>query len=310
MINGFTCKTSKFEILLRRLIIINTLYHIIKKKQNLKNGLRKYPASEYSDRVINLNKLEDRNLENQLKYIEKERKVTISTITRDIKRLENDYEEKKDSLKMIYNQERLKTLNSNLHIKMLIKNNSNYIEKLKQIGLIEIEKTTTEDNTKLVVENSDNIVRFKKNLSANARLNLYSSSSNENDANSAVRPRSALDNYETSNPLTSNSNKAKENKPNVNQRPSSSLLEARKPKPISSQLSSSATNIAILPKHPIEVRGKVLRNENNLKKNFETTSFKETFAPTWTSSKPESPVLSGYYLEATLDDADELFSLV
>lgn len=97
--------------------------------------MRKLQASEFSDRIINLNKLEERNLENRLKLLKKENKTNVNLLNRDIRKIENELEIKQASLRAINNIERLKLLNSDININVVIHNENSYISQLASLGL-------------------------------------------------------------------------------------------------------------------------------------------------------------------------------
>lgn len=100
-----------------------------------KGGIRKYPASEYSDRVINLNRLEDRNYENKCKLIEKERQLALHAHNREVKRLESELETRQELLRTLYGQEKLKKFEE-FPYKFVFKNHS-YSELLNELGLLD-----------------------------------------------------------------------------------------------------------------------------------------------------------------------------
>ncbi|RNA15694.1 hypothetical protein BpHYR1_001939 [Brachionus plicatilis] len=83
------------------------------------SGLRKMEPSEYSDRVMNLNKLEEKTLENRIKNIEKERAFSLRKYNREINKLSIELEERESELKAKEREKRIKYLNDNLQNKLL-----------------------------------------------------------------------------------------------------------------------------------------------------------------------------------------------
>lgn len=157
-----------------------------------KTGGRKYPASEYSDRVMNLNRLEDRNYENQCRLIEKERRTVMTSLNREMKQIESDLEDKQDLLRALYSQQKLSLL-STFPYKFSVGNQrgSSYIEELEKLGLAH-DKT---ESLKLPQSN-----RMKKVHSANGRLGGDRRSSmhtllDDDTSARSQRPASAIDNY-------------------------------------------------------------------------------------------------------------------
>lgn len=80
---------------------------------------KRYRPAEYSDRVINLNKLEDRNLDSKLKRIERENRIGMNNILKDIKKLESELEFRRETLNIIQNKDKLKKLSSTLSDNLL-----------------------------------------------------------------------------------------------------------------------------------------------------------------------------------------------
>jgi hypothetical protein len=170
--------------------------------------------------------LEDRNLENQYKIIEKERKTTINTLNREIKRLEYDLEARQDSLRALYNQEKLKAINE-FPYKFIYKNLS-YADQLDELGLVEKKKikqqqqrqqedaqpeqqrrkpsSSSSSSSNRVQEDVNlkdytdseemiNLNRAKKIQSAHARL---STDSGDFKRSNSIRSTSALETYKKS----------------------------------------------------------------------------------------------------------------
>ena len=179
----------------------------------------KYPASEFSDRIMNLNRLEERNLENRKKSIDKEQRTSMSLINHEIKRLEVEYETKQEMLKITENQEKINHLTEALNLNFLIDKNNNFLEQLDS-DAFEIKST---ENHPVADKNNQNISSptsvndnkindeiinpneeketssqtIRKNLSANGRIsrqgsklratsahNIKNSTKDENECNS------------------------------------------------------------------------------------------------------------------------------
>jgi hypothetical protein len=166
----------------------------------------KYPASEYSDRIMNLNRLEERNLENRKKSLDKEQRTSISLINHEIKRLEVEYETKQDLLKITENQEKINHLTEALNLNFLIDKNNTFLNQLgaETFELKSSENIPTNDNieTKLEEEKLKNQVQLnsdknaiesvsrppRKNLSANGRVSRSGSNVRANSANAVKEP--------------------------------------------------------------------------------------------------------------------------
>lgn len=61
-------------------------------------------ASEYSDRIINLNKIEQRNLEVRIKQITKETNTTLLLLKRDIEHVKHEFETNRDRIELLRKQ--------------------------------------------------------------------------------------------------------------------------------------------------------------------------------------------------------------
>ncbi|CAF0926572.1 unnamed protein product [Brachionus calyciflorus] len=273
--------------------------------RNSHSGLRKYPASEYSDRTINLNKLEDRNLENSIKLIEKERNQILQNLNRDIRKLEEDYEEREEEARKVFNLKKKKYLNANLH-NNLISNQKNDRGMSSKINSNKLTKYNSNPNLIIDKEMKENRERLVKNLSATPRLSKeFTDPLLLNRENNILIPRSrsSFDINETTIEFK-NSFKRKSSKKfdtTFDQRPNSSDLETRKQNPKNSNLGSSMTSLSILPRAPISV------SDNSIKKIFAKQKFGKNnslddsnslddertrnILPLSVSSKSTSPVL-------------------
>ena len=79
---------------------------------------------------MNLNRLEERNLENRKKSLDKEQRTSISLINHEIKRLEVEYDQRQDLLKITENQEKINHLTEALNLNFLIDKNNDFLNKL------------------------------------------------------------------------------------------------------------------------------------------------------------------------------------
>ncbi len=79
----------------------------------------RYKPSELSDRIMGLNRMEAKNLENRLKLIDKESRVSLSSINRDIKHLEQEAEIQRKVVEGFDQSAKLKLLKSHLHMVLL-----------------------------------------------------------------------------------------------------------------------------------------------------------------------------------------------
>lgn len=79
----------------------------------------RYKPSELSDRIMGLNRMEAKNLENRLKLIDKESRVSLGFINRDIKHLEQEAEIQRKLVESFNQSAKLKLLNSHLHMVLL-----------------------------------------------------------------------------------------------------------------------------------------------------------------------------------------------
>lgn len=163
-----------------------------------KNVGRKYPASEYSDRVINLNRLEDRNYDNQCRLIEKERRTVINSINREMRVVESDLEDKQDLMRALFNQQRLSVL-ATFPYKFTGSSGSTYMDEIEKLGLLN-DKNIISSSLKLpaaaapAASSHMHSMRIKKVHSANGRLGPETAS--ENDDAVVVRfqrPSSAVE---------------------------------------------------------------------------------------------------------------------
>ena len=155
---------------------------------------------------MNLNRLEERNLENRKKSLDKEQRTSITLINHEIKRLEVEYETKQDLLKITENQEKINHLTEALNLNFLIDKNNTF---LNQLGAETFELKSSEnipiiDNieTKLDEEKLKNQVHMnsdknaiesasrppRKNLSANGRVSRSGSNVRANSANAVKEP--------------------------------------------------------------------------------------------------------------------------
>lgn len=152
---------------------------------------RRFPASEFSDRVINLNRLEDRNYENQCKIIEKERRTVLTALNRDIKKLEYELYDKQELMHALYGQEKLKLLNS-FPYKLNV-NEGGYINELEQLGLYDPAASDKKLLSGLKLPSKTRAsptIRVKKVHSANGRFG--------GDVNAVTLQRSASANENSS----------------------------------------------------------------------------------------------------------------
>lgn len=240
------------------------------------NGLKKYPASEYSDRIINLNKIEDKNLENALKYIEKERNQVLHNLNRDIKKLEEDCEEREEQLRMAYNLERKKFLNSNLHNNILLNTKSGY-DKFKKHTSSKKFKHDSDPSLTGEREFKENNSRSIKNLSANIRLSKQYTDPSIMTSNirplNISRSKSSSDLFKQASPIMDIKD---ENKTQfldiVEQRANSTDFVTRRSKNENIDLTFSIGNLKILPKAPISISERVVKKNFNFDKNKRTHS--------------------------------------
>lgn len=77
--------------------------------------------SEFSDRIMGMNRVEERILRDRLKQIDREKRFSLSLLNREIRMIEKDFEAKQESLQALYNKEKLKILHENLHVVLLAK---------------------------------------------------------------------------------------------------------------------------------------------------------------------------------------------
>ena len=135
---------------------------------------------------MNLNRREDRNLENTLKSIERQKRTSISLIDCDIKKFEQDNDLiRQEAIKLVDNQEKLNLLTETLNLNYLIDKNNNFINQLssqtfelKNSGSVLITSdenqpvnlTQDDQNPPKIVSNEKPAVLLRKNLSANGRL--------------------------------------------------------------------------------------------------------------------------------------------
>lgn len=157
-----------------------------------KNAVRKYPASEYSDRVINLNRLEDRNYDNQCRLLEKERRTVINSINREMRVVESDLEDKQDLMRALFNQQRLSVL-ATFPYKFTGSSGSTYMDEIEKLGLLN-EKNISSSLKLPAASSHMHSMRIKKVHSAHGRLGPETT--NENDNTVVVRfqrPSSAVE---------------------------------------------------------------------------------------------------------------------
>ncbi len=173
-------------------------------------GFRAIRYAEYSDRVLNLNKLEDRMLERNMKLIDKECKTALTFINRDIRQLENEYEMKQELLRYAFWRDKEKQINrttsilkhnlndnlAKLHKFDLLKSSSSFDNNEINSGVPQ-EVVASNIKTQENVKESNNFMlhnRLKKNLSATARLsNVSAQSINDNsEFLTSVRKRRAF----------------------------------------------------------------------------------------------------------------------
>lgn len=79
----------------------------------------RFKPSELSDRMMNLNRIEDKNLENKIRQIEKETRVSLNSINREIKHLENEHQIQQKLVNGLNNSAKIKFLNAHLHMAIL-----------------------------------------------------------------------------------------------------------------------------------------------------------------------------------------------
>lgn len=170
-----------------------------------KNGGRKYPASEYSDRVINLNRLEDRNLESQCRQIERERRTVINSINREKKIVEADLEDKQDLMRALFNKEKLSVL-SKFPYRFSVGANHGItiMEELDKLRLLHNNRLTSQENSRKMSSilrqpaPIPSSTRAAKVHSAHGRL-LPERPVNDVYSSQTPRPLSSLENYEKPN---------------------------------------------------------------------------------------------------------------
>lgn len=83
--------------------------------------------------MINRNRLEDRNYENECKLIEKERRTVLTTINKEIKKLEGELEVRQGLMRTRYDKERLKLLKDFPY--KLRSSDDGYLRQLEELGL-------------------------------------------------------------------------------------------------------------------------------------------------------------------------------
>jgi hypothetical protein len=254
---------------------------------------RRYRPAEYSDRVINLNKLEDRNLDNKLKRIERENRIGMNILLKDIKKLESELEFRKEALNIIRNKDKLKKLSSTLSDNLLNSENprghtnddidSGYEYLFKYSSEIahsnmnhHHHKPHTSlstynhdvDNDDIDEEDRTNIVNNRKNLSAHGRLtNHYKQDipgdSSENKLHEPVRVKSAYSVHNTSSisrsdlPNNNNNNDNNNNRPSMQYSRTNSDLNMKNKTP--ERLSRNSTKLSFELK-----REKTDENNNNV----------------------------------------------
>ena len=79
----------------------------------------RFKPSELSDRMMNLNRIEDKNLANKLRQIEKETRVSLNSINRDIKHLEDEHQTQQKLVNSLNHSAKVKFLNAHLHMAIL-----------------------------------------------------------------------------------------------------------------------------------------------------------------------------------------------
>jgi len=147
---------------------------------------------------MNLNRLEERNLENRKKSIDKEQRTSISLINHEIKRLEVEYDQRQDLLKITENQEKINQLTETLNLNFLIDKNNDFLNKLgnEAFELKSTENMDPHDTNHVLVDekrvaNSEAIqVNADKDESRPVRKNL-SASDRTNRQGSKLRANSA-----------------------------------------------------------------------------------------------------------------------
>jgi hypothetical protein len=138
--------------------------------------MAKCQYSELSDRLRCLNKLEERQLENRLKLIEKENRTTISSINREIKKISNDFDAKQESSIALLNKKRMKMLSDNIHSIFLKQQKLTAICRLNSFNLFTDKHLRTansldDDYIRKRSSNDSSTTPYKnKQLSAHARL--------------------------------------------------------------------------------------------------------------------------------------------
>ena len=80
-----------------------------------RNGFRKFIPAEYSDRVMSLNRLEERNFQKKLNYIHKENRMNINSIERDMHKISLELEGQQKLLEKSKTELKLKQLNTDLN---------------------------------------------------------------------------------------------------------------------------------------------------------------------------------------------------
>ena len=145
----------------------------------------KFKASEYSDRVMNLNKLEDRSLESRIKIIEKQKSTSLHMLAKDIKKLELEFENKQRTLRSVIEAKEALSKKRNQHHQtdLLVDQANKYIlTNLNNDAFLfgdsrdpaanksEMYSESTHGDTQKASESPVLAHRVRKHFSANARL--------------------------------------------------------------------------------------------------------------------------------------------
>jgi hypothetical protein len=160
---------------------------------------------------MNLNRLEERNLENRKKSIDKEQRTSISLINHEIKRLEVEYDQRQDLLKITENQEKINHLTEALNLNFLIDKNNDFLNKLgnETFELKSTENIDSHDKNQTLADEKREAIQVQVNVdkdeSRPVRKNL-SASDRTNRQGSKLRANSAHSVKESNNYNENNSN--------------------------------------------------------------------------------------------------------
>ncbi len=98
---------------MRNRVTMDTFSSRVSMKRN------RFKPSELSDRIMGLNRMEQKNLENKIRAIEKETRVKMGFINRDIKQLEYEAGVQRSLVDGFNQNAKIKFLNAHLHMVLL-----------------------------------------------------------------------------------------------------------------------------------------------------------------------------------------------